>query len=182
MVKFIILDSYRKMKLWINEVPEKSSGIVSNKMLEYNANEDVHWFKGIICLELRIAPRAASNYAMLSLRFTENQCSKFQIKYSLSDSDEIVQSDIAMEGDTIRTDIVKKYNSALLQVFEELKPQNVFPSGTLEILGGRHGSIGSSNMAVKIVLRSLLKLFELNENLNVNDINSLVLQNCKECL
>ena len=179
MVKFIILDSYRKMRLWINEMPEESSGIVSDKLLEYNANENIHWFKGMICLELRIAPRVASNYAMLCLGFTENQCSKFQIKYSLSNSDKIVKSDIAMEGDTIKTDIVKKYNSAMTQVFNELDSQNIFPSGTLEILGGRHGSIGSSNMAVKIVLRSLLQLFELNENLNTSDINSLILQCCR---
>ena len=179
MVKFAMLDSYRRMRLWINDMPEESNNMVSNKILEYNANNNIHWFKGIICLELRIAPRAASNYAMLNLKFTESQCSKFQVKYDLSNSEEIVKSDIAMKGDTIRTDIVKKYDSAMTQVFNELDSQNIFPSGTLEILGGRHGSIGSSNMAVKIVLKNLLKLFELNEQLNTSDINSLILKGCK---
>ena len=179
MVKYEILDSYRKMRLWINEMPEESNIIASNKLLEYNANDNIHWFNGILCLELRIAPRAASNYAMLNLKFTENQCSKFQVKYDLSNSEEIVKSDIAMNGDTIRTDIVQKYDSAMTQVFNELDSQNIFPSGTLEILGGRHGSVGSSNMAVKIVLRNLLKLFELNERLNTSDIHSLILKGCK---
>ena len=151
MVKYEILDSYRKMRLWINEMPEESNIITSNKLLEFNANDNIHWFNGILCLELRIAPRAASNYAMLNLKFTENQCSKFQVKY----------------------------DSAMTQVFNELDSQNIFPSGTLEILGGRHGSVGSSNMAVKIVLWNLLKLFELNERLNASDIHSLILKGCK---
>lgn len=34
---------------------------------------------GILCLELRIAPRAASNYAMLNLKFQKDQSSKFKI-------------------------------------------------------------------------------------------------------
>lgn len=174
-----MLDSYRKMRLWINEMPEERSNEVSNKILEYNANDKMHWFEGILCLELRIAPRAASNYAMLNLKFTKNQCSKFQVKYDLSNSKKIVESDIAMKGDTIRTDIVEKYGSSMTQVFNELDSQNIFPSGTLEILGGRHGSIGSSDIAVKIVLRNLLKLFELNEQLNTSDINSLVLKGCR---
>ena len=64
MVKFEKLDMYRKMRLWMNEVPEEDKFATSDKILEYSGNRDIHWFNGILCLELRIAPRVASNYAM----------------------------------------------------------------------------------------------------------------------
>ena len=167
------------MRLWIDEVPEESKAVIVNRVSEYSANKNIHWFNGILCLELRIAPRDASNYAMLNLKFSENQSSKFKVIYHLSDLDERVKSDIAMQNDIVKTGIIKEYSLAMEQVFEELHSQNVFPSGTLEILGGRYGSVGSSNIAVGIVLKCLLKLFELNEKLSNVDINSLILKNCK---
>ena len=179
MVKFEKLDMYRKMRLWINEVPEESKDATTDKILEYSGNKDIKWFNGILCLELRIAPRAASNYAMLSLKFTQNQSSKFHVLYHVSDKEELVDSDIAMKNDLIKTGIAKKYNSALTQLFDELDSQSIFPSGILEILGGRYGSMGSSDIAVKIVLKNLLKLFALDEELDNSNVNSIILEGCK---
>lgn len=167
------------MKLWINELPEENSGIVMSKISEYNANNSICWFNGILCLELRIAPRSASNYAMLCLRFTQDQSSKFRVIYNLRNVDEVVKSDIAMKNDIIRNGIVKEYYQALKQEFDNLDTQGIFPSGTLEILGGRYGYIGSSNMAVKVVLNNLLKLFEVYDELDDQKINSIVLKGCK---
>ncbi len=163
----------------MNEVPEEDKFATSDKILEYSGNRDIHWFNGILCLELRIAPRVASNYAMLNLKFTQNQSSKFQVIYYESDTEELADSDIAMKNDLVKTGIVKKYNSALTQVFDELDSKNIFPSGILEILGGRYGSMGSSDIAVKIVLKNLLKLFELNERLYSSDVNFIILEGCK---
>lgn len=73
------------------------------------------------------------------MKFTKNQSSRLKIIYHFTDLKEIVKSDIAM----------------------------VFPSGTLEILGGRYGHIGSSIMSFKIVLKILIKLLEQNEELMV---------------
>ena len=83
MVKYEILDSYRKMRLWINEMPEESNIITSNKLLEFNANDNIHWFNGILCLELRIAPRAASNYAMLNLNSQKINVQNFKLNMIL---------------------------------------------------------------------------------------------------
>lgn len=66
MVKFKKLDIYRKMRLWMNEIPEESKFTASDKILEYHGNKHIHWFNGILCLELRIAPRAAGNYAFIT--------------------------------------------------------------------------------------------------------------------
>ena len=113
----------------MNEVPEEDKFATSDKILEYSGNRDIHWFNGILCLELRIAPRVASNYAMLNLKFTQNQSSKFQVIYYESDTEELADSDIAMKNDLVKTGIVKKYNSALTQVFDELDSKNIFQIG-----------------------------------------------------
>lgn len=179
MVKVEKLDIYRKMRLWVNELPEENSVIAMSKISEYSANNDIYWFNGILCLELRIAPRPVSNYAMLCLRFTQDQSSKFRVMYHLREIDEVVKSDIAMKNDIVRNGIVKEYYQTLKQVFDNLDVQNIFPSGTLDILGGRYGYVGSSNMAIKIVLNNLLKLFETYEKLNDEEIGSIILEGCK---
>lgn len=155
MVRNVKLDAYRRMKLWINELPKDASDIVMDKVYEYNGNENIHWFTG-------------------------TQSPKFQVVYKFCNSDEIVQSDIAMQNDVVKNGIVKEYYKTLLQTFEKLSLQNKFPSGKLEILGGRYGSIGSSEVAVKVVLMILLKLFELNDHFKNTDINSIILRGCKE--
>lgn len=106
MVRNVKLDAYRRMKLWINELPKDASDMVMDKVYEYDGNENIHWFTGILCLELRIAPGAANNYAMLNLKFTETQSLKFQVVYKFCNSDEIVQSDIAMQNDVVKNGIV----------------------------------------------------------------------------
>lgn len=42
MVRNVKLDAYRRMKLWINELPKDASDIVMDKVYEYNGNENIH--------------------------------------------------------------------------------------------------------------------------------------------
>lgn len=179
MIKNETLDSYRKMKLWINEVPDDCKDLEQGDTCIYKANEDVTWFNGTLCLELRIAPRAASNYAMLDFRFTHDDSGIFKIIYKLSKQDRIVISDIAAQIDIVSNNVVKKYYEILIQMFDELSMQNIFPSGTLEILGGRYGSIGSSSVAVATVAKILITLFELGEKFEESDIKEIILEGCK---
>lgn len=126
MIKYQKLDEYRVMRLWVDEMPE-DGGISTNTIIkEYDANANVKWFNGTLCLELKIAPRTASNYSMINLKFTKNQSSRLKIIYHFSDLNEIVKSDIAMANDVVKTGIPGEFCSAFTQVFDELQAQNVF--------------------------------------------------------
>lgn len=63
MIKKAKLDSYRMMNLWVDEVPDDCKGGKEDIACIYKANKDITWFSGILCLELKLAPRDASNYA-----------------------------------------------------------------------------------------------------------------------
>ena len=182
MIKNEKLDSYRMMKLWINEVPDDCKRIEGGNVFIYKANKDTTWFSGILCLELRLAPHDASNYAMLNFKFNENDSGIFKVLYKLSEEDSIVASNIATQRDTVYSGIVKKYYGALVEIFDELSTQDIFPSGVLEILGGRYGYIGSSDIAVITVTKILIDLFEMGEKLEESDIKTLVLNGCKRKL
>lgn len=179
MIKIETLDLYRKMKLWINEAPDDCENAEVGDTCIYKANENITWFNGILCLELRIAPRAASNYAMLDFKFTQDTSGIFKIIFMLSKEDRIVISDIATQTDIVSNNIVKKYYKILIQMFDELSIKNIFPSGTLEILGGRYGSVGSSDVAVVTVAKILIALFELGEKFEESDIKAIILERCK---
>lgn len=180
MIEYVKLDAFRKMRIWIDELPNENTGNCYEHMNVYDANSDVYWFEGIICIELRIAPRTASNYAMINLKFTRDESKKFKVVYKINDEEEIMESDIAMPNDKINTGIVKNYYKSMERYFEYLSQKNIFPCGTLEVLGGRYGTIGSSEVAVIIVLNILLNLYNLNNDLTNENINSLVLQFCKD--
>lgn len=182
MVKDEKLDLYRMMKLWINEVPDDCKYVEGGHVYIYKGNKDIAWFNGILCLELRLAPRDASNYAMLNFKFSENNSGIFKVLYKLSEEDDIVASDIATQRDIVHSGIVKKYYGALVETFDELNTQDIFPSGVLEILGGRYGFIGSSDIAVTIVTKILIDLFEVGEKIKESDIKTLVLEGCKRKL
>lgn len=173
------LDEYRKMKLWINELPGDNVVVASEQTKAFNANSQIHWFNGILCLELRIAPRAASNYAMLNLKFQKDQSLKFKIISYISHSDEIVITDTAMPHDVVKAGLPQEYNVAVADLFDQLAAENIFPSGTLEILGGRYSCVGSSYIAFQTVLKILITLFEQNEKLSNSDIPSIALAGCR---
>lgn len=179
MIKNEKLDSYRKMNLWIDEVPNDCEYVEPGVVSIYKANDNVAWFNGILCLELRIAPRIASNYSMLNFKFTGNHTGIFKVLYSLNEEDKVVSSTIAMPGDTVTNGIVKEYYYTLTEMFDEMSMKNIFPSGILEILGGRYGKTGSSHIAVMTVGRILVDLFALGEKFEKSDIKTLVLKRCR---
>lgn len=173
------LDLYRKMRLWINEIPDDCRNVDESDVCIYKADRGIYWFNGTLCLELRIAPRDISNYAMLDFKFTQDDSGTFKIRYMFSKEDRIVASDIAVQTDTVHSSIVNEYHKVLIGMFDELSTQNIFPSGTLEILGGRYGDVGSSERAVITVARTLIDLFELGETFKEADIKAVVLEGCK---
>lgn len=179
MKQYIKLDEFRKMNVWINEIPSDGENYTYEYIDEYEGNSNIQWFQGIICIELKIAPRVASNYAMLKLRFIENDSSKFKVIYKFSEEDRIVKSDIAMLNDTVKTGIVRTYCGSMRQYFESLYQKELFPSETLEILGGRYGMIGSSDIAINIILDILLSLFKTNKKPSQDIIKKMSLQLCK---
>lgn len=179
MMQYIKLDEFRKMNIWINEMPSEGENYSYKYIDVYEGNNNIQWFQGVICIELKIAPRVASNYAMLKLRFVKDESLKFKVVYKFSEEDSIVKSDIAMLNDTVKTGIVKAYFESMQQYFESLYQQEMFPSGTLEILGGRYGMVGSSDIAISILLDILLSLFKTNKELSQDTIKKLSLELCK---
>ena len=51
MVKNETLDLYRKMKLWINEVPDDCKNVEESNICIYKADQDSTWLNGTLCLE-----------------------------------------------------------------------------------------------------------------------------------
>lgn len=96
-----------------------------------------------------------------------------------NEEDKIVVSDIAISRDIVSNSIVKKYYNILTQMFDALSMQDIFPSGTLEILGGRYGYVGSSDVAVITVAKILIVLFGLGEKFEESDVNTIILEGCK---
>lgn len=180
MVIYKELDDYRKMNLWIDEMPSMGQPNTYVVKEEYVGDKNIKWFNGTICLELRIAPLAISNYAMLNLKFQSDNSSKFKVNYNVNNLDGLlVNSDIAMRNDEIHEGLIYHYYKTLSNHIMQMDTKDIFPSGTLEILGGRYGKIGTSPRSIKKIFDILLRLFSIDVNLFNINIEKVVLECCK---
>ena len=179
MIKNEKLDDCRRMCLWIDEIPDDCEYSRESSVHRYEANKAIKWFNGIICLELRIAARDASNYAMLNFKFTGDNSGIFNVSIKNGGENRRVISNIAAPKDIVSNGIVQKYEKVLIAVFDQLSEEKIFPEGTLEILGGRCGVVGTSPIAVAIVAQILIELFKLGEQLAETNVKGLIMERCK---
>ena len=61
----------KKVCIWKDEEPFHC---VSQKVLHLSSNAcDIDWYAGTICIEARLNPHHASNYAMVCMKYTRSE-------------------------------------------------------------------------------------------------------------
>lgn len=181
MEKIWNLDAYRKAHILINEYPRIEQSEKYTYELKYKGDKSIAWFNGIICVELLIAPRVASNYAMLNMEFTENDSEEFVVQYKVNKNEGMVyNSEIASSNDEVKEGIDIQYLDCLNKLCGKIINHKL-PSGILVVSGGACGKIGTSVVAIGIVFNIMIKIFSSNFNeLDFdNSVKSLMLEECK---
>lgn len=163
MLSFESDNGYKKICIWKDELPFNC--VQQNNMrLLVNAGM-ANWHIGTICIEARLGVRHISNYAMICMKYTDNQKDNVDILVNYGRNDTFFQSQVLPYNKNVCTGLDKEFADAIYEYFEEYS-QNQLPKGTVEILGGGFDEVGSSNFSFKKVMQLLLYVFQHIDNMS----------------
>ncbi len=162
-------NGYKKICIWKDEMPFNC--IQKEKILLSMNARNADWHIGSICLEVKLGARHISNYAMICMRYTDNQENNVNILVSFGRDDILFQSQVLPYNKSVCVGLNREFADAIHEYFQEY-PQNELPSGTIEVFGGGYDEVGSSSFSFKKGMQLLVYVFQ-----HIDNISSDVLKN-----
>lgn len=165
-------NGYRKVCIWKDEIPFKYIG--QNTLHLRTEAGDANWHIGTICIEAKLNPRHISNYAMICMKYMDNQKNKTDIIINFGREKLSFISQVLPFNKAVCMGLDKEFADAIDEFFEEY-PLEKLPGGTIEILCGGYDEVGSSNVAFKKVMELLMFAFQHIDELSDNELQCEVL-------
>lgn len=160
-------NGYKKVCIWKDEVPFK---YVGQNTLHLSAKaDDTNWHIGTICIEIKLHSRHISNYAMVCMKYTNNQKNKTDVIINYGKENLSFKSQVLPFNKAVCVGLDKEFADAIDEFFKEY-PLGKLPSGTIEILSGGYDEVGSSNIAFKKVMELLTFVFQHIDELSDNEL------------
>lgn len=160
-------NGYKKVCIWKDEIPFKCAG--QNALhLSVEAGGS-NWHIGTICIEVKLHPRHVSNYAMVCMKYTNNQKNKTNIIINFGREKFSFKSQVLPFNKEVCVGLDKEFADAINEFFKEY-PLGKLPSGTIEILSGGYDEVGSSNVAFKKAMELLMVAFQHIDALNDKEL------------
>ena len=158
----------KKVCIWKDEEPFHCVG---QKVLHLGSNAcDVDWYAGTICIEARLNPHHASNYAMVCMKYTPKPSSKTDIFIRFGKERVTYRSKVIPFNKSVHVGLNKEFVDAIEDFFDLCNGN--LPCGTIEIIGGAFDEVGSSYAAFQKVMEILSFAFLNIEKLNENQLKS----------
>lgn len=172
----LILESdngYKKLCIWKDEIPFKYVG--QNTLHLSAKSSDINWHIGTICIEVKLNPRHISNYAMVCMKYVNNQKNKTDIIINFGKGNRSYKSQVLPFNKAVCVGLDKEFADAIYEFFKE-SPLVRLPSGTIEILSGGYDEVRSSNIAFKKTMKLLIFAFQHIDDLNENELQCKLLK------
>lgn len=163
-------NKYKRVCIWKDEVPFNYS--CQHTLHLCKEAGGIKWHSGIICMEAYLSPRHISNYAMVFMKYTDNQTDKADIIINYGRENVSFQSNVLPFNKVICAGLDKEFADAVYSFFSAYNARNL-PCGTIEVLCGGYDEIGSSMVSFKKVMELMVFTFS-----NIDKTDSQELQ-CK---
>lgn len=139
----------KKVCIWKDEEPFHCVG---QEALHLGSNAcDVAWYAGTICIEARLNPHHASNYAMVCMKYTPKPSSKTDIFIRFGKERVTYRSKVIPFNKSVHVGLNKEFVDAIEDFFDLCNGN--LPRGTIEIIGGAFDEVGQ-------VMRHFKKLWK----------------------
>lgn len=160
-------NGYKKVCIWKEEIPFKYVG--QNTFRLSAEAGDTNWHIGTICIEVKLHPRHISNYAMVCMKYTDNQKNKTDIIINFGRENFFYKSQVLPFNKAVCAGLDKEFADAIDEFFKEY-PFGKLPGGTIEIVSGGYDEVGSSNVAFKKVMELLTFIFQHIDDLSDHEL------------
>ncbi len=168
-------NEYKKVCIWKDEIPFKYDGQSTMHLSIVAGN--INWHVGTICIEVKLNPRHISNYAMICMKYTDNQKNKTDIIINFGRETLSFKSQVLPFNKAVCIGLDKEFADAIDEFFKEY-PQEKLPSGTIEILSGGYDEVGSSNVSFKRAMELLVFVFQNIDDLSDSELKCELLKRC----
>lgn len=122
-------------------------------------SSDTKWHVGSICLEVKLHPRHIGNYAMICMKYRNNQKNKTDIIINYGRENYTYKSQVLPFNKNIYVGLNKEFAEAIYEFFIENYDEKL-PCGTIDILTGGFDEAGSNNESFKKVMTLLVFIFK----------------------
>lgn len=160
-------NGYKKVCIWKDEIPFKYVG--QNTLQFCVKSGDINWHIGTISIEVKLHPRHISNYAMVCMKYSNNQKNQTDIIINLGRDNISFKSQVLPFNKEVCVGLDKEFADAIGEFFKEY-PLGKLPCGTIEILSGGYDKVGSSNVAFKKVMELLMFVFRHIDELSDTEL------------
>lgn len=160
-------NEYKKICIWKDEVPFKCVG--QNTLHLCAEAGDANWHTGTICIEAQLHACCVSNYAMVCIKYMDDQKDETNIIIDFASETFSFKSQVLPYNKTVCAGLNKEFADAIGEFFEEYSLGKL-PGGTIKILGGGYDEVGSSNVAFKKVMKLLIFVFQHIDDMSDNDL------------
>lgn len=172
------LDNYRSLCIWKDETPYTAKDNTDNLRLEYDASSSEDWYEGTICIEARLNPRHASNYAMICMNYVKDNQEKLIIEINTKLVNDTFISNVVPNSQEIYLGFPIEYVNGISESINKFEC-NQLPKGKITIWGGGYDKCGSSIKAFEKTMTIMMILLKNIDNLDSQYMNNLLIEICK---
>lgn len=160
-------NEYKRIYIWKDEMPFQCVG--QNTLHLRTEASDTNWHIGTICIEAQLHACCVSNYAMICMKYMDDQKDKTDIIINFGSEMTSFKSQVLPYNKTVCVGLNKEFADAIEEIFKE-NYLGKLPGGTIEILGGGYDEVGSSYVAFQKVMELLIFIFQRIDDLSDNDL------------
>jgi hypothetical protein len=165
LIKSIAIPKDRKVRLWIDELPDsmiKSTSVLENAVI---TNCKQNWNIKKIGIELYLPQRHHSNYGFLGIEIlpVNEHDTLFTNVHYVNSNERQFGDTIAYEHKTVYCGIREEYAETIHHKTQEIvKISPALPPGAVNIITGAHCEIGSSKALFRTITEIILSILMLN--------------------
>lgn len=176
MLKFESDNGFRKIVLWNNEVPFDYISNKKKKMI-IDAGNNI-WYEGTLCIEAKLNPRHASNYAMICMKYTYIKSPKTDIVIHYGNYYKDKMNGLFNKKAVVGLDDF--FAKTIYDIFREFPP-DIIPCGVLEVIGGAYDEVGSSYMSFKCIIELMIWIFSNYNRISKDSLGDEILNKIYDC-
>lgn len=170
------LDQSRMIKLWIDEIPYSYKKEKTQK-LYYKANKSVKFYEGNITAEVKLNARHISNYAMISMKYLNEDIDGLIVEIVTDDTKEEMFDSEIWKGRKKYLGIHSEFVDGIINLINKYGDSKL-PTGRVILMGGGYDEVSSSIIAFERVMDILFFVYKELGNSNIKKFNKKIIEKC----
>ena len=163
-------NNHKRICIWKDEKIYSSSTKQNLYSMTYDSEYFIEWYEGVLCVEVLLNLRHASNYAMLCMEYTRSSLDKLYVDVNCNTENILFESRVLPSKRKVQLGLPFEFLEGIDGGLMEYAGKRL-PVGNLYIFGGGFDEIGSSIRSFEDVVKIMVMLFSGIKDCDINNYN-----------